>query len=234
MTPPYTCIWSRYHPLYSITPRSPQLNSAMSVTERNQRVSLFLRLPAELRLQIYESVIPSRVVHVRMKWSGICTPAGFQYICLEDTDPLLASHERKTLSHAVPFGPELRVLSQTCRQIHRETAHLPFETHIWSFETAFTLDQWVSMKSQVPLAHKNTIRTVAVPTPGPYRSSERILLSLHEVLLVGNAHDKTTNIDQDVNSQTPKKAILILKKDKIADTWVRSGERAQFAKDLFE
>jgi hypothetical protein len=206
----------------------------MSITKRNQRESPLLRLPAELRLQIYNLVIPSRVVHVRMKWSGICTPAGFQYTCLEDTDPLLASSDKNTLSYAVPFGPDLRLLSQTCRQIHGEIAHLPFETHIWSFETAFTLDQWVSMKSQVPLAHKNTIRTVAVPTPGPHRSSERILLSLHEVLLVGTAHDRTTTTNQDVNSQASKKAIIILKKDKGADTWVRIGERARFAKAPLE
>jgi hypothetical protein len=206
----------------------------MSITERNQHVSLLLRLPAELRLQIYNLVIPSRVVHVRIKWSGICIPAGFQYTCLENTDPLLASSEERTLSHAVPFGPDLRLLSQTCRQIHGETALLPFETHIWSFETAFTLDQWVSMKSQVPLAHKNTIRTVAVPPPGPYRSSERILLSLHKVILVGTAHDRAADVNQDVNQRAPTKAMITLKKDKLVGTWVRSGERAQFAKDLFE
>jgi hypothetical protein len=206
----------------------------MSITEQNQRASSLLRLPAELRLQIYNLVIPRRVIHVRMKWSGICIPAGFQYTCLENTDPLLASSEKKTLAHAVPFGPDLRRLSETCRQIHGETAHLPFETHIWSFETAFTLDQWVSMKSQVPLAHKNTIRTVAVPPPGPYRSSERILLSLHEVLLVGTAHDRPADANPNVNQQASTKAILILKKDKLGGTYgAHRSSRTIFGRGAF-
>jgi hypothetical protein len=194
----------------------------------NQSLSPLLILPAELRLQIYELVLPRRVVFVRMKWTGICAPTGFQYCCLEDTQPLLASHERKTLSHAVPFGPDLRQLSQTCQQIYRETAHLPFKTFIWAFDTAFTLDQWVSMKDSIPIAHKNAIRTVAVPTPGPYRASERVLLKLNQVHLIGKAYASRT-FEKD-----PVPAIITLKKNKKTNTWSRSGESAQYAKDLFE
>jgi hypothetical protein len=199
----------------------------------NQSLPLLLLLPAELRLQIYELVLPRRVVFVRMKWTGICAPSGYQYACLENTQPLLASHERKILSHAVPFGPDLRQLSQTCQQIHRETAYLPFETYIWAFETAFTLDQWVSMKDSVPLEHKNAIRTVAVPSPGPYRTSERVLLNLAEVHLIGTPYATTTYFDEPTNSEDSVHGIITLKKDKNTNTWNKSGGRAQYAKDLF-
>ncbi|OAL03002.1 hypothetical protein IQ06DRAFT_122836 [Phaeosphaeriaceae sp. SRC1lsM3a] len=192
-----------------------------------------LRLPAEIRLQIYGWVIPRRVIHVRMKWTGICTPGGFSYSCLEDTHPLQETHERNVLSHQIPFGAELRVLGQTCRQVHQETTFLPFETFTWAFETAFTLDQWVSMKDIISTEHKKAIRTVAVPTPGPYRSSERFLLNLREILLVGTAYTPFTYSRDSEHAKTADLTIMTLKKDKIRNTWVRSGERAQYAKDLF-
>ncbi|KAF2027054.1 hypothetical protein EK21DRAFT_115174 [Setomelanomma holmii] len=198
---------------------------------RYERLSPFFRIPAELRLNIYEYVIGSRIVHVRSKWTGICTPAGFSYACLEDTEPLLESRESKVLQHAVSFGQDYLSLGQTCRQIQNETACLPFKIYIWAFETAFTLDQWVSMKSNIPMQHKNAIRTVAVPTPGPYRSSERILLSLNEVLLIGNFSSTGESGPASVDTG---RGIIKLTKDKASDTWLRSGERAQYAKDLFE
>ncbi|RYE83302.1 MAG: hypothetical protein EOO65_04180 [Methanosarcinales archaeon] len=134
----------------------------------------------------------------------------------------------------MPFGPDLRQLGQTCHQIRQETAYLPFKTFIWAFETAFTLDQWVSMKDSIPLEHKNAIRTVAVPTPGPYRASERVLLRLDEVHLIGKAYATTTYFDQPADEEDSVHAIITLRKDTTTNTWSRSGEFAQYAKDLFE
>jgi hypothetical protein len=128
----------------------------------------------------------------------------------------------------------MRNLAQTCRQIYQETVALPFKTYTWSFETAFTLEQWVSMKVRIPLEHKNAIRTVAVPAPGPYRSSERILSNLQEVLLIGKPYSTTTAFDQITNLKGPIQPVLTLKKDKATDKWMRSGAHARYAKDLFE
>jgi hypothetical protein len=185
------------------------------------RNSSLLSLPAEIRLQIYEHVLGTRTVHVRMKWTGICTPAGFLYSCLEDIQPLLESGESKILAHAVPFGPEIHSLSQTCRQMQEETANLPFKAYTWAFETAFTLDQWVSMKSQIPVQYKNAIRTVAVPTPGVYQSSQRILLSLYKIFLVGTFSPVHTSPALNADSDVPGRAIITLRKDKATDTWIR-------------
>jgi hypothetical protein len=197
-------------------------------------MSPLLCLPAEIRLQIYELVVPSRAVHVRTRWTGICTPAGFTYLCLEDAQPLAISHERNLERHAVSFGSDVLNLSQICRQIHEETATLPFKTYTWSFETAFTLEQWVSMKFRIPLEHKNAIRKVAVPTPGPYRSSERILTDLQEVLLIGKPNNATTVYDDSRNLQSPMHPIITLKRDKATNTWKQNREHAQYAKDLFK
>jgi hypothetical protein len=205
----------------------------MSITERNQTMSPLLRLPLELRLQIYELVVPPRVVHVRMKWTGICTPAGFRYSCLEDTKPLLSPHECLIMSHTVPFGSDWHALGQTCRQMHAETSWLPFQTFTWSFETAFTLDQWVSTKDRIPAYNKNAIRTVAVPTPGPYQSSEQKLSSLREILLFGVNNAMTTVAEEDTDSDKMGPAIITLKKDRVTDTWIRSGEHARYVQELF-
>lgn len=202
----------------------------MSITARNERLSPLLRIPAEVRLHIYEYVIGSRVVHVRSKWTGICTPAGFSYACLEDTEPLLESRESKVLKHAVPFGQDYLSLGSTCRQIQKETACIPFKIYTWAFETAFTLDQWVSMKSNIPVQHKNAIRTVAVPTPGPYRSSERTLLNLNEVLLIGTFKPSTDSTSAALGGR----AIITLTKSKASNAWMRRGERAEYVKDVFE
>jgi hypothetical protein len=169
-----------------------------------------------------------------MKWTGICTPAGFVYICLEDSQLLLESNESKILAHAVPFGPEIHNLGQTCRQIQEEFANLPFKTYTWAFESAFTLDQWVSMKSQVPVQYKNAIRTVAVPTPGPYRSSERILLNLYQVLLIGSFNPSSTSSTPVADSQASVKAMITLRRDKTSDTWIREGDHAHYVKTVVE
>ncbi|KAH7072062.1 hypothetical protein BKA63DRAFT_567992 [Paraphoma chrysanthemicola] len=202
----------------------------MSITTCNEKRSPLLHMPAEIRLQIYEYVLGSRVVHVRSKWTGIFTPAGFSYACLESTEPLLEPRESEVLKHAVPFGQDYLNLGHLCRQIQKETACLPFTVYTWAFETAFTLDQWVSMKSNIPVQYKNAIRKVAVPTPGPYQSSDRTLLSLNQVLLIGTF--KSSN-DTTTSAWDAPRAIITLTKDKATNTWTRRGEHAQYAKDLF-
>jgi hypothetical protein len=117
------------------------------------------------------------------------------------------------LKHAVPFGPDYLSLGSTCRQIQKETACIPFKIYTWAFETAFTLDQWVSMKSNIPIQHKNAIRTVAVPTPGPYRSSERTLLNLNEVLLIGTFQPSTDSTSAELGGR----AIITLTKSKASN-----------------
>jgi hypothetical protein len=117
--------------------------------------------------------------------------------------------------------------------MHAETSWLPFKTFTWSFETAFTLDQWVSTKDRIPAHNKHAIRTVAVPTPGPYQSSEQKMLNLREILLFGIPNAVITESEDDAEAQKPAPAIITLKKDRVTDTWIRSGEHARFVQELF-
>jgi hypothetical protein len=206
----------------------------LSISLRNEHTSPLLRLPTELRLQIYGYVIGCRTVHIRINWTGMCNPSGFKYACLEDPKHLLQHGETRILEHAVPFGPDLHGLVRTCRQMRKDTACLPFTSFTWAFENAFTLEQWVSTKSFIPVQHKYAIRTVAVPTPGPYRSSERRLSNLREIVLIGFCNPSDGSFSSDPRLGTAPLAMISLKKDKASGAWMRGSEPAQYAKDLFE
>jgi hypothetical protein len=52
-------------------------------------MSPLLCLPTEIRLQIYELVVPSRTVHVRTGWSGIGKKLPVQSICCRSKDSVL-------------------------------------------------------------------------------------------------------------------------------------------------
>ena len=193
----------------------------------NTNTPLLFRLPPEIRLHIYEYVIGSRVVYVRMFWSGVCIPSGFSYRCLEDTQALLENQQTDVLAKAIPFGPDMTVLSKVSRQMRKETAILPFQFYIWAFETAWTMDQFVCMKREIPVEYKNAIRMVAVPTPGPYQASEKVLADLHTVLLVGK-FKKPEGEPEDLEavSDPSKRGILTLRRAKTGNAWIRSDEQA--------
>jgi hypothetical protein len=57
---------------------------------------------------------------------------------------------------------------------------------------------------------------------------------MDKVLVIGTAYNTTRSFDRDLNSQATKDAMIAVKKDKISSMWVRSGERAHYAKDLVE
>jgi len=185
--------------------------------------SLLLLLPAELRLRIYEHVIGRCTVYVRMKWTGICTPAGFKYSRLSDRAALLKHGENKILVHSVPFGSDIRNLAFTCRKIHEESTCLPFKLYTWAFESAFTLDQWISMKCHVPEQLKSMIKTVAMPSPGPSKSSERFLSNMREIHLIGFFKHADDEPHPGAGSGLSKQVMMTLKKDKASGSWMRSG-----------
>jgi hypothetical protein len=79
----------------------------------------------------------------------------------------------------------------------------------------------------------NPVGKVAVPTPGPYTSSERILTDLQEVLLIGKPKSTTAVIDQARSSAGPMYPLITLKRDKTTNTWKSSGEHSQYARHIF-
>ncbi|OAL47688.1 hypothetical protein IQ07DRAFT_589872 [Pyrenochaeta sp. DS3sAY3a] len=218
-----------FHTQLSFKPETSEITD----TSRKYQKSLFLQLPAEIRLQIYEYVLGSYVVHVRMSWSGVSIPSGFSYSCLENTRPLLERNEKALLARSIPFGSDVTVLTQVCYQTYKETALLPFKWYIWAFETAFTLDQFFALRRKVPVAYKSAIWTVAVPMPGPYRSTERLMHGLQTVLLIGSFQPGSAEDASDQEAQNPSRGIMTIRKDNAGNSWVRCDEKAEFARSLF-
>jgi hypothetical protein len=104
--------------------------------------------------------------------------------------------------------------------MREETSNLPFKTYTWAFEDAFTLDQFITTKGQIPLCHKEAIKRVALPPPGPHRSNERVLKNLQEVLLIGFSTGFRTDGHGTSTLKTPRREILRLKKDLKTDAWI--------------
>ncbi|KAJ8111872.1 hypothetical protein OPT61_g5639 [Boeremia exigua] len=212
--------YQRIRPSY----RAQEPSETMACTSRLTDQSPLLKLPPELRCQISEYVIGSRVVYVQMSWVGIFSPAGYSYRCFDDLQPLLICSTRDLDLKAVPFGKDVAVLSCVCRQMRQDTATLPFKLWVWAFEDAFTLDQFVTVKGLgcIPVHHKNAIRRVAVPPPGHHQSHEKVLQGLQELLLIGSAVSSAGNDQPDAASLTPRRNIIRLRRDTSTGTWSRS------------
>lgn len=209
----------------SFNHHNPSMDTSLMV--RNEGASSLLCLTAELRLQIYEYVVGSRVVHVRIHWTGMGNPSGYKYACLDDAKHLLERRENDLLAYAVPFGPDLHGLVNTCRQLHQETACLPYRTHTWAFENPFTLEQWLLSKTLIPAQHKLAIRTVAVADPGPYRSSERLMSDLGKIILIGSYGRKDESHLDPTDAESSPMMMITLKRDGTSGAWIRVRELSQ-------
>lgn len=186
--------------------------------------SPLLSLPLELRSQIYEYVVDSRVVHVRMNWAGIFSPRGYSYSCFNDLQPLLDSSARDLFSKAVPFDTDVTTLGRVCRQMRQDTSLMPFKLWIWAFEDTFTLDQFVTARGlgSIPIHHKEAIRKVAVAPPGHHRSHEKVLQGLQEVLLITSVRPAEDDNLAGPTSSSSRRDVIRLRRDTLTDTWLRS------------
>ena len=64
----------------------------------------------------------------------------------------------------VPCGRrlELTLLSAVCRQLHRETALLPFRLNGWSFESAHVMERYVLRENRLSLPQRRAITTLYI------------------------------------------------------------------------
>jgi hypothetical protein len=201
------------------TPREP-----ITLISSPPGQSPLLSLPPELRSQIYEYIIDSRIVHIRMNWAGIFSPTGYTYSCFNDLQPLLDSSADGPSSKAVPFDTDVTTLRRVCRQMHADTSLLPFKLWVWAFEDAFTLDQFVTARSlgSIPVHHKEAIRKVAVAPPGHHRSHEKVLQGLQEVLLISPVRPDEDNDQPESTASASRRDVIRLRRDTLTDTWLRS------------
>lgn len=196
----------------------------VTLTPKPSGQSPLLSLPPELRSQIYEYIVESRVVHIRIIWAGIFSPRAYSYSCFNDVQTLLESSACDLHTKAVPFGTDLNTLSRICRQTRQDTSLLPFKLWIWAFEDAFTLDHFVTAwgLGSIPVHHKEAIRTIAVAPPGHHRSHEKVLTGLQEVLLIGSVRPAENDDQRESTASAFRPVLIRLRRDALTDTWFRN------------
>lgn len=142
----------------------------------NRQVSPLLRIPIELRLQIYELVLGNRQIHVfyvpwqhkrRIKNGQVYTETirgGFRYQVLQKKqDPWELDPRQLRDSTAVPLaslGSRITLLSGVCRQLYHETALLPQQMNTWSFENLHVMERYILRENRMPLLQRRAIQTL--------------------------------------------------------------------------
>lgn len=145
----------------------------------NRLTSPLLRLPFELRLQIYELVLGDRQIHIffvpwqhkqRTKNGQAYTETikgGFRYEVLEKRqDPWKV--DRRNLRKLAPSdygspgspGAQITLLSGVCRQLYHETALLPQQMNTWSFETLHVMERYILKENRMPLMQRRAVQTL--------------------------------------------------------------------------
>ena len=189
-------------------------------TQRNQKASPLLRLPAELRNNIYSLVLGGRCITV---WGGYVVPQDirslatcYAYISAlqpVDTnssfqeDPRAHSdwyHENRAQSNGKPS--HTFALLKTCRQINTDAYLLPLSLNVFVFPETRALNLWIkTMGAQV-----GAIKTVRMYTDslegnlgGTAASAIRRLRDFHGLMRVEiwMEHHETAETQVDLEGQ---------------------------------
>lgn len=174
-------------------------SSEAELWQRNERLSLLLRLPPELRNRIYELVLYVGQIKVcYKKWEHrrrlhTETVEGGWYCRLlhKEQNPW----DLWPLEHPQP-PRGMTLLSPVCRQLHHETALLPFSLNAWSFESQQVMDRFVVKEKRLPMPHRRAIRLLysqAVLTT----AVEKYFGGLEVILLENNTRMTKHVIDVD-------------------------------------
>lgn len=146
----------------------------------NRLASPLLRLPFELRLQIYRLVLGDRQIHIFfVPWqqhkkciekgkggqehtTETTTKGRFRYEVLEKRqDPWKVDRrELRKLPSDLPDAQQITLLSGVCRQLYLETALLPHQLNTWSFETMHVMERYILKENRMPLTQRRAVRTL--------------------------------------------------------------------------
>jgi hypothetical protein len=109
-------------------------------TKRNQQSSILLRLPAELRNNIYSLVLGGKYITIA-GWGSYWV----QSKSLDDCYALMCPPEEPEFTwHKFESSKHLLSLLHTCRQVHSETRLLPFALNVFTVETLPVLGKWTA------------------------------------------------------------------------------------------
>lgn len=141
--------------------------------ELNKLASPLLRLPSELRLQIYHLLLGGRQIHIRFvpwqlkrnvkrtKTEKDSIKGHFRYEVLPyKQDPWTAGVEQLWQAAAASSqaaGGRLTLLSGVCRQLYHETALLPQNLNSWSFESVHMMERYILKDNRMPLQQRRAI-----------------------------------------------------------------------------
>ncbi|KKY31089.1 hypothetical protein UCDDA912_g08967 [Diaporthe ampelina] len=142
----------------------------------NRLLSPLLRLPFELRLQIYQLVLGDRQIHIffvpwqhkqRIKNGQTymeTIKGGFRYEVLEKRqDPWKVDRrDLRKLPSDSSDSPDAQItlLSGVCRQLYHETALLPQQMNTWSFETMHVMERYILKENRMPLMQRRAVQTL--------------------------------------------------------------------------
>lgn len=134
----------------------------------NRQISPLLRIPIELRLQVYELVLGDRQIHVffvpwqhkRRTKDGQAhieiIKGGFRYEVLRlKQDPWAL--DSKQMRHS---EKSITLLSGVCRQLYHETSLLPQQMNTWSFQNLHVMERYILRENRMPLLQRRAIHTL--------------------------------------------------------------------------
>ncbi|KAK5164682.1 uncharacterized protein LTR77_009888 [Saxophila tyrrhenica] len=129
-------------------------NKAIDPTEFNQTNSPLLRLPAEIRNRIYDLALRTSTVHIFSARGKGPEPHITAHTCTsKKSDQEMANTMRQDDmrpdvdgedSDQYTGSPYSIALLRTCKQIHHESALLPFKINTFSFRSAMELERFAN------------------------------------------------------------------------------------------
>ncbi|KAF2847628.1 hypothetical protein T440DRAFT_557310 [Plenodomus tracheiphilus IPT5] len=129
--------------------------SSCSIAARNREHSPLLRLPAELRNQIFALVLSEKTA---IPIYGDEGPSAIENLFGAISDVYSNSWELEALSKATSEVISTPSLLQVCRQIYEETSLLPYALNTFKPVSRKALNTWVSRRLNVQLA---CVRSIA-------------------------------------------------------------------------
>lgn len=151
----------RYHPNGIICHRVAKRSRYAKVWYRNQESSPFLRLPAEIRCMIYESLLGGKTIYVksRPKADTTLSRKGFQCVVYhQGVNPYDA--ELQCEKKRPPFEKGMTLLNTVCRQFYKETALLPYKRNTWAFAYRRVFLDFAGPRGPLPPPHRKSLRSL--------------------------------------------------------------------------
>ena len=137
--------------------------------EYNRQASPLLRLPAEIRIRIYELVLGNKQIYItykpwqhkrRIKQSQLyyeTIAGGFRYQLLQpEQNPWHGPRNNTALSS----NARITLLSGVCRQLYHETALLPQKLNPWSFENTWVMERFIMREDHLTLLQRRAIHVL--------------------------------------------------------------------------